>query len=680
MGENVKRDFLLSALSVKSVEHIRMRCNFARQWVSVILFSLVFITSACTKVGSGSLNNPNGTNSSDTSTQTSDGAFHLMRVLPTQNSGTTYDMIGTNEEFDTYCNGAYGTCVCQYTYTQSGVGTQTQTGCVTYSESDLLRCTNAVPSGISTFSVQIVVQPTGSSSCTATGGTGTATSTSTGTATTTSTGYTSNSLTVNLNSGIFSGTSAYLDLTNAQSYVQAQKFQCRKNEFIADPMDPNTIDPFQSSDPHVMYAFNYYTTNVADSLLQFHNNSSNQDWECTLTATQDRSLQWWANPFVYSTASCTDAFCVGDGQQMSPQNALVSGKIPVTGLVASNGKRRSSFWLASQAYGVFQTAISAAVAPSSYTAANYAVIGYGAKPIPNVSGSSSCPNIPLPANATWVKLWNFRATDITAPAYVTASTSTTASGIACNTTSGTPVFPSCSATENNQTGHAAAPFMGDRSIASVTGTQMALRVGLLASGTVNACYNIDTTSWGLSTNNGGEGWSASPYNGWAGTPVQFEALPWNIYQQLSSSMTLTDCANTAGGEDSVHRLFKTGACPANGSTFLAIGLDIGSAAAAPSATPMDPLSALSTTQLNAGTNYTDQMFVVTDPNVSDSSMNGSTPAEYTPITYRSSSDCNGATNSACTATPIHWLINDHEVSADSSTTTVYPLCVLQFYD
>ena len=677
------------------------------RWMNVTLFLMILIISGCTKVSSGSLGTAvNGGAASDTTTTTSDGSFHLRMVLPTAGSGSTYDMIGQNQEFDTYCNGGYGTCVCQYTYTQTGVGAQTTTGCVTYSESDLLRCVNSVPSGINSFSAQIIVQ-SGSSCAVATATASPsaspgASATATPAASTTTAGsatYTSNSLTVNLTSGVFAGSSTFIDLTNPSSFNQVQKYQCRKNEFIADPMDGNTIDPFQSMDPHVVYAFNYYTTNVADSLLKFHNASTHQDWECTLTATQDRSLQWWANPFVYSQTACTDAFCIGDGQQMAPQADLASGKIPVTGTVPSNGKRRSSFWVASKSYGVFETPIQAAVAPSSYVASTYGIIGYGARPLPNVNGSSSCPNITLPPNAVWVKLWNFRATDITAPVKVTSSSSIAAGGIACNSyrfaDTNVNLFPSCSTSVWNDSTAAGSThpstnalyaFGNDATLGSpavssdgnglnIGSVPMGLRISMLGAGNnSNACYQIDTNSWG----GGGEKWYASPYNGWGATPTQIAGLPWNIYQQETAATTISSCQNNATGMDKIQRFITgaPGACP--------------SAAVPPAAatsypwlaeeTPMDAQSQLTTVPMNGGTNYTDQMFVITDPNVSDSAMNGSTPSEYTPVTYRSSSDCNGASNAGCTASPIHWLINDHEVSSDPNAPNIFPLCVLQFYD
>ncbi len=628
--------------------------NFLNGLVVSILF---FSSSACTNIGE-KLNQASRSKIilSDVAISDTSGSFTINQVVPSAlNPGTLYDLIGSDGGIGTYCSGNFGTCNCEYTFSLSGIGSQTVSVENSYSESDLLRCSStAVPAGVSSFQVRIVTVPS-----TTPGATGS------------STGYYSNQITVNLSSsGTFASSSNYIDLTSAKSYVPVQRFQCRKREFIRNPLDTNIIDPFQSIDPRVIYPFNYYTTNVSESLLRAQQ-LPDQSWECSLTGTQSGDVPWWANPNVFSMTSCSTSFCSGDQQLIYPQNSLFSGKIPVTNASAT-GKRRASFALSSSAYGVFQVPVKAAVSPKDYVSGNYAVIGYAAKPIPSVSGSSSCPAISLPLNSTWVKLWNFRATDITSPQIVTGSQSILNSTIACNTSSG--VFPSCDKSVPN--GSVFGRSLASSSINNFSSPPvLTSRVGFLSSSVGNssssACYNIDS-SWA----SGNESWFPSPYrfDSTFSPPVSYDQMkqfPWNLYMQASSNAM--ECPNVGGDlwlDETVAYGGATHGC--NSAAY-----------AVPAGTPFDTKVQLTTTPLVPnGDNYTDQIFVVTDPNVSDSSMrNGaSSVSEYFPITYRSKADCVGPTiDATCTNPPIHWDINVKEVGS-STGADVYPLCVLQFYD
>ncbi len=614
---------------------------------------------------------------SDPYTDTSKGDFTLFTATPdTISPGSVYDMIGDSgsHQFDTYCGGSLGTCMCEYTFDQPGVGIQVVSTPVTYQESDLMRCSNGAPTGLSTFDVRVVVVP-------ATGGT----STGTGTTTSSTTSYASNSVTINLKSdGAFAGSTNYIDLSNAAAYVPVRRFQCRKREFIANPMDTDIIDPFQSGDPAIVYPFNYYTTNVGDSLLSMQQ-LGNQSWECTLTATEDRSLQWWANPNVFSLSSCTSSFCAGDGQLMAPQATMESLKIPLTN-PAATGKRRASFSLSSQAYGVFQVPVMAPVSPINSLSSTVSLIGYAAKPIPNVSGVSSCPSIPIPAKSTWVKLWHYRSTNITPPRYVTTSSSIAAiEGIACNTQSGSPgVFASCdkwnfAALDKSFALNDTMPYVHDAS-----------RVTILAGSggglSPNACYNVPVFS---TSTNADEVWTPSPY-GYTFTkpgaiPIYdipnptFAGLPFNLYNYLNATgSTWTRCYNTATFDSWIWNT-TVGAAPAD-----CLGTAVATSyrgLATPAATPSDALQASDSTPLSTE-NYNDQLFVVTDAGVDDNRMihePGAYP-EYRPVTYRSLTDCPGPTNSGCTARPVDWQPIAKGVGAEDSTVDVYPLCVLQFYD
>ena len=647
-------------------------------WMSMAL--VLFAMTACTniggKFGAGPssillLSNPNDSSSA--------GSFHLNQVNPDPNFPTTmYAMVGQDSEFDTYCAGSLGTCSCEFTFTQPGVGAQTVDVTNSYQESNLLRCpTSAVPSGITTFNVRIVVVPTGASP----------------TPTSTTYTYYSNTITVNLaTSGAFAGSTTYIDLTNAASYVPVQRFQCRKRDFIKNPTDNSIIDPLQSQNPAVIYPFNLYTTNVGDSLLSIQQ-QANQSWDCSLLggvlpSTLGGSVnpvQWWANPNVFSVTTCGTSFCSGDGQLMYPQNSLASGKIPQSNPNA-NGKRRSSFALSPQAYGVFQVPLVAAVSPIDYVHSTYSTIGYAAKPVPNVSGTSSCPNITLPPKSTWVKIWNFRATNITSPQVVTGSQSVTNSTIACDSAG---VFPSCDTVVpngGNPNGFGADLLTGTwtNTYDSVHNTSSAIasRVALLSStagsSVASACYNVNTSSWNANpspfhtTNPTTETWYASPYRFPGNLAPQvtlgvMEEFPWNIYAQASSSLIACNCLT-----NDLSCWLNDAAC---GGTLYTV----------PAEAPQDTQAALTTTSLEPNNNpYSDQLFVVTDPAVVDTDMisGAGSVSQYTPRTYRAASDCPGPTiNGTCTAAPILWLNNVKAVNDPTSAQSdVFPLCAIQFYD
>jgi hypothetical protein len=668
VGDFVRRGHSLSTQFIDRLNRFSL-FNWTRS--SLIVFITLFVfSSACTNIG-GSL----GTASteitqSDPNFGVDVGAFKLVTVLPSQASaGTLYDMVGENAEFDTFCSGTYGVCKCEYTYTLSGGGAETQQGNVTYQESNLLRCENAVPSGIGSFTVRIIIDTAASS---------------TTTGATASVGTASNSISVNLSSGSFAGSDSFLDLTNAQSYVPVNRFQCRRRSMgsdpiIKNPLDSGIVDPIQSEDPKIIYPFNFYTTNPSEGLLQMQRLSS-QEWECTLTATQNRSLHWWANPYVYSASPCVTSFCAGDSELMYPTASLESGLIKVTPSSPATGKRRASFSVASRSYGVFQIPIRAAVSPKDFVSAGYSFIGYGAKPIPNAGGSSSCPNIPLPPKATWVKLWNYRATDITPPSYVTGSTAMSMSAVVCNPKQGSGVFPSCDVktVDSGPTifGLGLDSAGGGPGLNPTPGVMASRAVALVAAvGNTNACYNVDQTNPANWTNpaaypNGVEYWKPSMY-GFENTLTAGTAqgLPWGLY----SSVVDPVCK---GATDSVYR-FTTNSCSGGGA--------VGDPVTPP--TSGVPSDSQVTTALLADIpsdpkNFSDQLFIVTDPSVDDSLMRNQalSVSQYKPVTYRSTLDCSNSSRVNCPATKeIHWDINVKEVGSTSSA-DIYPLCVLQFYD
>ena len=600
--------------------------KFHKEIFCFFAFSFALISTSCTNLASLASRAPTSEITLADPTAAGGGAFTLTSVLASQQSpGTMYDMVGADSQFDTYCSGTNAPCACEYTYISPGQGTVTDQGAVQYQESNLVRCLNVVPSGVNSFDVKVVA--TGS-------------------------GDYSNTITVNLASGGFTNTN-YTDLSKEEAYQQVKRFQCRRLALIPNPMSTNLIDPIQSVDPKIIYPFNFYTSNVASSLWQMQQ-SSNQNWDCSLTPTYDhvtnqRILHWWSNPNVFSSSACTDAFCNGDNELMYPQNSLESGKIPVTNIFA-NGKRRASFSLAKQSYGVFQIPVKAAVAPLSYVASNYGTIGYAARPIPNASGVSTCPNITIPSNASWVKLWNFKANNILPPRYVTGSIAINPANqqIGCYPRQGVQL----SSCDNL----ASATTMETVGVSPIAGT-LASRVVVIGSASgANACYNLDSGTMSA----GQELWTPSTYADFQTHPTQqnMKDLPWGMYQLI-----------TGIGPDgsNVKRVYSSGS------------------AIAPVIDPIAPKDSQLTVSTLTTANYNDNLFVVSDVSVNDSSMiNGaSSVSYYKPLTYKTNLDCtviNGASNPICSPSKmINWDINIKDVDAPTGPNQ-YPLCVLQFTD
>ena len=654
MGRNMGEEMRREKFSMQKFQRVKLQ-KFSKEIFCLVMLAVSFALTSCNNIGSLANRIPSSEIilSDPSSGSGTSGSFRLNGVYASQQSpGTMFDMTGQDSQFDTYCSGTNGPCVCEYTYISPGIGTVTDEGDVQYQESNLIRCNNVVPTGVASFDVKILAKGSGDYS---------------------------NPITGNLSSGAFVNTN-YVDLTKEQAFTPVKRFQCRKREFIANPMSKSMIDPIQSEDPRIIYPFNYYTTNVASSLWSMQKNGS--DWECTLTPTFDRSLHWWSNPNVYSSAPCTEAFCAGDGELMYPQDSLVSNKVPVPAVLPhSNGKRRGSFYLAKQSYGVFQIPVNAAIAPKDYVSANYGPIGYAARPIPSSSGTSSCPSIPLPSNAEWVKLWNFRATDITSPKKVTDTIATLNSGIVCNPQRG--VFPSC---DNDSSVSSVNSGFTSKSLSDMTSTPglssfsnvttpniLPLSVTTISSRVIlftsnssnssgglapNACYNISAM------NNGEEAWqpSAFAFSPYISRQNMYD-LPWSLYHQVDQDDKMTSgvCGDTFNYVDHVAAMI------------------CGRSVTLMQDQPND--AQLTSTPLNPS-NYTDQIFIVTSPDVNDGYMRDANSAveHYRPVTYKTSNDCNGLTRTGCSIIKeYHWFLDVHDVGKPNDPEQ-YPLCVLQFTD
>ncbi len=573
-------------------------------------------------------------------------AFTLSRVVIDPNpdfAGSVYNMIGQNGEFDNYCGGSYGTCICVYTYTMGTQVNQISESQVSYQETNMLRCPNGAPSGASSFSVKIRTQA-GSG-----GGP-----------------FDSNTLTFTLGAGgAFENSAVYADLADERSYQQIQRYQCRKLEFIPSPFDSAFLDPIQSQDPRIIYPFNFYTGNVGESILALQRNVANAGWECTLTPTFDYELHWWANPIVFSTAPCASGFCMGDGELIYPMNSLESGKVPVTSGSTASGKRRSSFALLPRAYGVFNIPVIAATAPRNYVSAFYSgqavddtlrlrPMGFAAQPVVQPGGGSGCPNIPIPAKARWVKLWNFRATDLQPPRRVQSTTATLSSPIACLSSEPNDLFDSCYFYNGSATPTPTPKTLGNSNEA--TDDTLAYRIGLMPGGggggrNASACYklkNWDTFEASLFAFN-------YRYSNIEERNL-FMTYPWGVYSTLAGTSGFT--ANLPGGTQSALQQV-TGTRP--------------------EAIPVDVVD--DTVPLSQDL-YSDHLFVVTDPSITITDfqdLNSTEAKNYRPVTYRTRGACPGSSRATCSQEQVNWELNTKNINQPLGP-EVYPLCVLQFSD
>ncbi|MBU6154837.1 MAG: hypothetical protein KGP28_11090 [Bdellovibrionales bacterium] len=575
-------------------------------------------------------------------------SFTLNSILVDPNpnfAGSIYNVIGQNGEFDNYCGGNFGDCTCIYTYTIGTNVNQIVESQVVYQESNMLRCPNSVPSGASSFSIKIQTQ--------AGNGGGP---------------YVSNSLTVNLGAGgTFQDSAVYADLTDERSYQQVRRYQCRKNEFIPSLFDSAFLDPIQSQDPRVIYPFNFYTSNVGESILALQRNITSAGWECTLSPTFDYSPHWWANPMVFSNAPCNSNFCVGDGELIYPANSLESGRIPASFGSTANGKRRSSFAVLPRPFGVFNIPIIAATAPRNYVSAYYSgevvddltlsPLGYAAQPVVAPGGGSSCPNIPIPPNARWVKLWNFRATDLEPPRRVQSTIATREFPIACLSSVPDDLFDSCyffdAPAANTPTGSRFLP------VSDATGAStMASRVALMnTSGSgggrdPSACYNIEP-DW--------DTFRASRFAfSFAGNiPEQlniFKSYPWGLYSLISTTVS-----------------FPAGVTTPDPPPWMI--------ASNPTAIPIDTVGNADTVPLSPDL-YSDHLFVITDPSVRISdfqNLNSDESNNFRPVTYRTRGACTGPSRANCSQDQVNWELNTKNINQPLGP-EVYPLCVLQFSD
>lgn len=537
--------------------------------------------------------------SSDLTNASSDTSqFVLLQVIPSPSGISSLDLVGQNQQFDTYC--ASTSCSCKFQYTQTNVGQVVVESPVNYQESDLIRCSNPVPAGLSSFQVRLRNSDDSARS---------------------------NWITVNMNNGTFGGTQQFLDLTSIESFSQIERYQCRIRHVIGRFFNstPNlaassdVYDPIQSEDPNLVYPFNFFTDNTAESILRIQK-GADPKWDCSITGNlTGAAYPLWANPMVFSNATCAglSSACTNEGWLMYPTAQLGSGAL-ASAATLTTATSRASFHLAKSSYSVFDRPVYGMKYPVTElgtgdpaTAQSSTLrLGYAAGTVASGT-SSSCPtNITLPANSRWAKLWMYRASF--APPQFVKSVPSGQSQTVCYTKDAT-FYPGC----EDATGIL-------DSIAEPLSNARARRVVLGSGGvTANACYTIGVPGTDLWTRSGEDFGNAGAN------------LPWNI---------------------------------APGATV------------SPADSAVEVSAVNGTTDNPQGTDYTDYLFVVTPESVNDNDMRNGNIPEYRPQTFRKRTDCSGNDPSDVTCTAnfqnaIQWSIDTSGIG--DSVPNQFPVCVIQ---
>ena len=380
---------------------------------SVALASISLPLCSCTNLLNRALTNTSTgttvTAAPPVSTSTGTGTFTIKNVIEdTYNPASVLDVIGDGSgTLGTLCvtsNGA-NLCNCTLAFTQtSGAAQQVDTP-VTYSESDMARCSyyNVVPSGITTAQVSIHL---------------------------TSAGTYSNAITFK-----FPGVGNVLDTTSALSFHQIFRYQCRDIVFIPGILDGSVYDPIQSENFHLTYPLDYYAANLGNAISTYVQAvSASPNWLCPPIL----------NPNLFLTPNALAAY--------NANYHINLGLFSKAGLAPSGSKvmyppssgvfDRTTFYLAKAASGVFTIPFDVQLAPTVVTAPSAlpspAPVGWGASPVVTGTTSESCPDastVTIPTGYHWVKVWLFRAS-LSQRTYATPGTQgigvKTVAAISCN--------------------------------------------------------------------------------------------------------------------------------------------------------------------------------------------------------------------------------------------------------
>jgi hypothetical protein len=561
------------------------------------------------------------------------GLVTLERVIEDPSMTGTFDLIGdgTNaigqvcapDSTDTSSSDLNGagpsTCQCAYSYTRSNGNTEQLLVDTTYHEANLLRCPyDTLPTDISSVSVAI---------------------------TQTTSGASSNSISFSLN-----GYTSATNLSDANSFVQVTRYQCRDIVTIPYMLGPgltssnSVYDPIQSEDPTISYPLNFYTTNFGG----------------TFSLYVSRDVRNWDCPSIPNDPNVPGldlrVFSVGSDSAGSKQIYPPAG----------SAFDRSTFYVSKVKAGVFNIPLNTYVAPQTFGNGGGAnPVGYAASPIATSSTTETCPDasVTIPAGYQWAKLWLFRA-DL-APRYYRKSTAISSLSIGCNPgkdSLGNVAFGDCDATGFTADTTQSPPQLADRIIGGAGNATASMCVNI--NGPFGTC--TDTTSsrsyfQGPGCTTDGDGTEQGGY------PYSLYGLGTDIWQPRSvlvksTDTTLTDPLDLFGKKGTTQNIPKDA----------------------------NPGSA----NLDVGNPRYDFLFVTTPVSVMAADMENTSSSvnyPYTPYRFPSKTDClssdpdNPSTSGDCNPSKIiHYGLKLHDISSngdpsgsDPNRNGTFPMCVLQ---
>ncbi len=430
---------------------------FSAQRLGALLALLALPLTACTNPFAGNSNLAGQNNAvSPNSANPGNYAFTIKQVLADAfNPASTLDVLGDGSGSlenncppvtagDVTSNGPVQ-CVCQYTYVLNSTNQSVQTPIV-YHEINQVRCSFSPPTPPVTISqIQVALVNTIDQAA-------------------------SNPLAFNTQ-----GSGALLDTTQASSFAEIFRYQCRDVQTVPSLFFPAMYDPFQSENPHISYPLNFYAGNLGDATNQYVSASQNNPsaWICPSILNPQKSL---INPTAIATYQQSNQLSMG---------LYTKGTFNGTDVIyppnpkLTPGFDRTTFYLAKNSSGSFSVAVNGMYAPLLPTTTSTAIngrplppLGYGVAAIPGRhSGEEACPSassVPIPAGFQFMKLWLFKA-GLAPRSYMTAGTPPAGvNNILCNpgdwqqgTATGgsitTPVFSGCfltpGSTPSPQTGN-----------------------------------------------------------------------------------------------------------------------------------------------------------------------------------------------------------------------------------
>ena len=359
---------------------------------ALALFYLLLLNSCTTNFNPGALIRGNtvtaSTPNSGTTTDGSQGAFLITRVIPDRTFTSLLNILGdgsgTIGNFCVSTDGATSSstsnslCMCTFAYNTPSAPNQQIDIPVVYHETDLVRCPNsAIPSDATQVTISIHVMGAD---------------------------FYSNSITYPVGKS-----SSTLDTSDINSFAKVLRYQCRDKVWIPYLFDGSIYDPYQSEDPHLTYPLDFYTSNLGATIAMYAGGVSTHPglefWDCPTILTPERYLIDPKHEEAYEKDNNMNLWVYSWGNLNGDKRIYP----PTKGADID----RSTFYLAKSSSGAFTVPVNAYVAPLiiSGTSSDNPPLGYGVRPVVSGgNGTDTClDTIPIPPGFRWVKVWLYRA-------------------------------------------------------------------------------------------------------------------------------------------------------------------------------------------------------------------------------------------------------------------------------